>query len=283
MTVSAEPHRSFGVENRRSDVRDRESLGLTQLEEKIVIDVLTCLGVLADGHGVALCHVTTARASRYRSRLAGVTCSSTPASHCCTRRRLPTRERRCRPVAPRGTGSNAHVDSERTRRRRVGEDDDFGADDATGDAVEVEFEAQLGHFDTGKWQSILVVKETVGDRQHPRAQRIGLVGVADEIVAIGQQGERRMTTRLVHRERASDFGETEELRRRSASNSRISSARLHRRDLTSHADLVSSHDCARHVDFAVRIRGWCLVEGHERRQWLSKLSDRAVRTLAFFA
>ena len=62
-----EPDGPFGVENRRSDVRNWEALGLPQLEEEIVIDVTDISGVLAagpaDGHRIK-CGRRAARGSR---------------------------------------------------------------------------------------------------------------------------------------------------------------------------------------------------------------------------
>ena len=131
--------------------------------------------------------------------------------------------------------ADAHVDAERPRRGRVGEHDDLVVDDGTGHAVEVELAAHGRHLDARLRECVLVVEEAVGERQDRGSERVGLVGVADEVAAVGQQRERRVAARLVHGERPRDLGEAEDLPRVVGQQLEDLERPLDRRHLTSHA------------------------------------------------
>ena len=168
-----------------------------------------------------------------------------------------------------GTNANraadAHVDAERARRGRVGEHDDLVVDDRTGHAVEVELAAHGRHLDARLREGVLVVEEAVGERQDRGSERIGLVGVADEVAAVGEQRERRVAARLVHGERPRDLGEAEDLPRVVGQQLEDLERPLHRRHLTSHPASLSLGLAPRLARSSPRGRVWFTTYTQPRR------------------
>ena len=146
-----QPDGPLGVEHGRGDVRDGEALGLAQLEEEIVVDVVGAsrllAGGMADGDRVAAVayhregiEVALALGSGRPRADAGQ-----PVPHPFAVR--PREEDGADGRHQREPRADAHVDAERPWRGRVGEHDDLVVDDATGHAVEVELTAHCRHLD----------------------------------------------------------------------------------------------------------------------------------------